>query len=67
MKMDVANEWLKAAKLDLETARYIVKVEYLTPVVAFHAQQAIEKSFKLLSKISKIRFQKNTICLHSKT
>ncbi len=48
MKMDVANEWLKAAKLDLETARYIVKVEHLTPVVAFHAQQAIEKSFKAI-------------------
>jgi len=48
MKMDVANEWLKAAKLDLETARYLVKVEHLTPVVAFHAQQAIEKSFKAI-------------------
>jgi len=48
MKINMSTEWLKASKLDLESIRYIVEVEYLTSVVAFHAQQSIEKSFKAI-------------------
>ena len=46
MKIDMPQEWLKSSKLDLENIKYIIDVEHLTSVVAFHAQQSIEKSFK---------------------
>lgn len=45
---EVAAEWLKAAKLDIENIGYIINVEHLTPIVAFHSQQAIEKTLKAL-------------------
>jgi len=48
MKIDLAKEWLESAKLDLESIKYIIEVEYLTSIVAFHAQQSIEKSFKAI-------------------
>ena len=44
MKIKMSNEWLKASKIDLDSIEYIIHVEHLTPVVAFHAQQSIEKS-----------------------
>jgi len=40
--------WLKYAKDDLDTIKHIVEDVNLSNVVAFHAQQAIEKSFKAL-------------------
>jgi len=43
MSIDMAKEWLKSAKLDLENIHYIIEVEHLTTVVAFHSQQAVEK------------------------
>jgi HEPN domain-containing protein len=51
-------EWLKAANDDLDSIGYIIKVEHLTNVVAFHSQQAIEKSFKALIEYQKIAFIK---------
>jgi len=39
MKINMSQEWLKSAKLDLETAKYIIGI---------HSQQAIEKSFKAI-------------------
>lgn len=44
----MAVEWLKAAKLDIENISYIIEVEHLTPICAFHSQQAIEKTLKAL-------------------
>ena len=46
MSLKMAKEWLKSASFDLENISYIIKVEHLSGVVAFHAQQAIEKSLK---------------------
>ena len=40
-----ATEWLKAAQDDLDSISYIIEAQHLTNVVAFHSQQAIEKSF----------------------
>ena len=54
MSLDIKKEWLKASKLDLESISYILEVEHLTTIVAFHAQQAIEKSFKaIIEKVDK--------------
>lgn len=44
----MAVEWLKAAKLDIKNISYIIEVEHLTPICAFHSQQAIEKTLKAL-------------------
>jgi len=53
-----AIEWLKAANDDLDSISYIINVEHLTNIVAFHSQQAIEKSFKALIEYKKIAFVK---------
>ncbi len=41
-----AKEWLKSAYGDIRSIHYIVRDPFLTHMVAFHAQQAIEKSLK---------------------
>lgn len=67
MSTNIASEWLKASKLDLENISYIIKVEHLTPVVAFHAQQSIEKSLKAIieSQNKKIPKQHDLLRLKS--
>ncbi len=37
----LAEEWLKHAEKDLLTIERIIDEEYLTNIVAFHAQQCI--------------------------
>jgi HEPN domain-containing protein len=41
-------EWLKAGELDLKTMEKLLDDEFLTCMVAFHAQQLAEKTFKAL-------------------
>ena len=41
-------EWLKAAQDDLSVIAKIIDDQSLTQMVAFHAEQAIEKSFKAI-------------------
>ncbi len=41
-----AEEWLNAANDDLKVIEKIIDDETLTNMIAFHSQQAIEKSFK---------------------
>ena len=41
-----AKAWLESARDDLKVAEEIIDREDLTHMVAFHCQQAIEKSFK---------------------
>ncbi len=61
MSVVMAREWLKAANQDLLAIKVMVADENLTAVVAFHAQQCIEKSFKA---ILELREQK-VVKLHS--
>ena len=44
----ITSAWLSAAMDDLLVIREIIHNENLTNIVAFHSQQAIEKSFKAL-------------------
>lgn len=44
----ITRDWLDAAGLDLESIEYLIQNERLTGQVAFHSQQAIEKSLKAL-------------------
>lgn len=46
MSQLIAFEWLKAAKDDLTLISNIIEDSDLTHMVAFHCQQAIEKSLK---------------------
>ncbi|WP_027370125.1 HEPN domain-containing protein [Desulfovermiculus halophilus] len=42
----ITREWFQAAYDDILIIEEIIDKEYLSHIVAFHAQQAIEKSFK---------------------
>jgi HEPN domain-containing protein len=44
----IAREWLRFADIDLKTAAEILEDKYLTPSVAFHCHQCIEKCFKAI-------------------
>jgi HEPN domain-containing protein len=45
---EIPREWLKKAKDDLDVIKEIKDKKHLTNMVAFHAQQAIEKSLKAI-------------------
>jgi HEPN domain-containing protein len=45
---EATNAWFLSAESDLLLIQKIQKVESLTHLSAFHAQQAVEKSFKAL-------------------
>jgi HEPN domain-containing protein len=43
---EATAQWLESAEMDLGSIEQIIRREDLTPVVAFHAQQCVEKCFK---------------------
>lgn len=51
-------EWIKAAELDLLTMDKLLGDQQLTAVLAFHAQQAIEKLFKAVFEEHNLEQQK---------
>jgi HEPN domain-containing protein len=44
----ITREWLECAQDDIAVLAEIIESEHLTNMVAFHAQQAVEKSFKAI-------------------
>ena len=54
----VTEEWLKSARDDLDVAREIIATEHLTNMVAFHCQQAVEKTLKAIIEQLEIAFVK---------
>jgi len=54
----ITEEWLKAAHDDLLVIEKIIDSEYLTHIVAFHAQQAIEKTIKAVMEETNIDIPK---------
>ncbi len=58
MSLFLSQEWIKAARLDIANIVYIIEDEDLSSVVAFHSQQAIEKSLKALLTAKNINFRK---------
>ena len=52
------KEWLKAALDDLITIEEIVKNSFLSNIVAFHAQQCVEKSMKAIIEEEQIDIPK---------
>ena len=59
MNRELAGEWLKSAASDLETIDAILENENLTHVVAFHAQQCVEKALKALLEYREEEVPKN--------
>ena len=55
---NMAREWLKVSKIDLEVIKEIINNETLTTVVAFHAQQSIEKSLKAILEFKNLNVPK---------
>lgn len=58
---EITKDWLTSADSDLQIIQHIEKEEYLTHQLAFHAQQAVEKSFKAIIE----EFELNFIKTHS--
>ncbi len=58
MGTSLALDWLQSANDDLEVIRKIINDERLTHIVAFHAQQSIEKSFKAVMEYKNISVPK---------
>jgi HEPN domain-containing protein len=54
----ITKEWLDRAKDDLDTIEKILDDAHLTNVVAFHAQQAVEKTFKAVIEEFQLGFVK---------
>jgi HEPN domain-containing protein len=54
----ITEEWLDRAKEDLDVALEIISREHLTNMVAFHSQQAVEKTLKGIIEEFEIGFVK---------
>ena len=54
----ITEEWLKRARDELDVAMEIIVREHLTNMVAFHSQQAVEKSLKAIVEEFEIGFVK---------
>ncbi len=54
----LTEEWLQAAKDDLDVIERIVDVDHLAHMVAFHAQQCVEKTFKAIQEECAIEARK---------
>ena len=66
MNSDLAREWMLSALADLKSIQHIIHDEFLTHMVAFHAQQCVEKSFKavLESTSSQVPKEHSTLKLY---
>ncbi len=54
----ITKEWLDRASDDLDSIKLLLKKAHLTNVVSFHAQQAVEKTFKSVIEELEIGFVK---------
>ena len=54
----ITQEWLNFAEADLQTCKEIIENEFLTNIVAFHAQQTVEKCFKAIIEENNLKVQK---------
>jgi HEPN domain-containing protein len=54
----VTADWLRSARTDLDTINAIRNQPQLSPIVAFHAQQCIEKCLKALLEEYNIEIRK---------
>lgn len=64
----LTEEWLRAAQDDLDVISRIIDEEHLAHIVAFHAQQCVEKLFKSLAEEYGVEIRKihNLVTLYGK-
>lgn len=64
----LTESWLVAARNDLDVIERIIEDSHLSHIVAFHAQQAVEKCFKALMEEHEVDAQKvhSLVTLHAK-
>lgn len=55
---EITRQWLDFAKSDLLSCELIIKEDSLTNVVAFHSQQAVEKSFKAILEENELKLER---------
>jgi len=48
LNKNAAQHWIDSAGADLRSIEHMIDDEFLTHIVAFHAQQCVEKCFKAL-------------------
>ncbi len=65
---DMAQEWIKAAEDDIAAIGAMINDDNLTNIVAFHAQQAVEKALKAVieNRGESIPRKHDLLLLHSK-
>ena len=66
MKANTAD-WLRSAQADLDTITAILNQPHLTPIVAFHVQQCVEKCLKAFIEEADIEVRKTHNLLTLKT
>ncbi len=54
----ITREWLTFARKDLASCQKMLGDDFLTNIVSFHAQQAVEKSFKAVIEEFEVGFIK---------
>ena len=59
----ITKEWLDRAQDDLDASEELLKKEHLTNIVAFHAQQAVEKTLKAVIEELNIGLRKTHLLL----
>ncbi len=66
MTKELAKAWLVSASADLKSIEYLIHDEFLSHIVAFHAQQCVEKCFKAVLENAQKRVPKehSTLKLH---
>ncbi|MCK4662413.1 MAG: HEPN domain-containing protein [Bacteroidales bacterium] len=54
---EITKEWLNFAKADIMSCKNNLHDDFLTNIVAFHAQQTVEKCFKAIVEENSLKFQ----------
>jgi HEPN domain-containing protein len=64
----ITQQWIESAKADIKSCENNIKDEFLTNIVAFHAQQTVEKCFKAIIEENGLKLERvhNLFKLHSK-
>ncbi len=55
---EITKQWLEFAKADIKSCKNNISDSFLTNIVAFHAQQAVEKCFKAIIEDNNMKVER---------
>jgi len=55
---EITKQWLEFAKADLKSCENNISDSFLTNIVAFHAQQTVEKCFKAIIEENNLKVER---------